>query len=84
MVSCTLCSNINPDKDKVKFITSYTVMLYNTKTMLRGQWGVICVVFQRYEMKSILSFNGNTFFIQGYQTFCTMCIYTIFCDLVMG
>ena len=35
-------------------------------------------------MKSILSFNGNTASIQGYQEFFAMRIYTILCNLLIN
>ena len=44
--------------------------------------GLICLLFQRYEMKAILSLNDNLVSMQGYQNIFNMCIYTTICDLL--
>ena len=67
-------------------VTSYKqmVVMYNYIFMYLHFVKGICLLFQSYEMKSILSLNDTAISIQRYNTFFTMCIYTTLCDLLIS
>ena len=59
---------------------------YSYNFVLKGYWRLICLCFQIYEMTSILSLKDNTISIlsQIYQTFLTVSVCTINCDLLIS